>query len=122
LLKIIKTEFFVLKTRKYHIIYSWVLLVCFITGQYMVYAHQHNVVKGPSILYAISKNVPQQTVKEKCSLCDVMHHNSMVAAVHSYFPPVSFTGHAFKSETYNFTSIQLILAGGRAPPTSLYSV
>ena len=86
----------------------------------MVYAHQHNVVSNTDKAYNISKNIPQQTVKEKCYLCDVMHHHVMVTTSQVYFNPVVVASHIFKKTEYNFTSIQLILSGGRAPPLSDY--
>jgi hypothetical protein len=118
LLKFVKKAVTDLKTSKYHIIHSWILLICFVAGQYMVYAHQHNLTIGASKTYSISKNLSQQTVKEKCYLCDAMHHNFMVMAAHIYFNPVTIAGHVFKSVPYSFKSIQLILSSGRAPPIS----
>jgi hypothetical protein len=122
LLKFIKEAFTGLKKGKYHIIYTWILLVCFVAGQYMIYAHQHNVVQIISKTHHFSKNQPKQTVKEKCYLCDVMHHNTMIVTSQVYFNPVKVIGHAFKNFEYNFKSIQLILSCGRAPPSSIYSV
>jgi hypothetical protein len=119
LLKIIKRAFAGLKTHKYHIIFSWILLTCFIAGQYMVYSHQHNTVKG---IHYISKDLPKQTVTEKCQLCDVMHHNTMVKTNLVYFNPVKVIGHVFKSVDYNFTDTQLILSFGRAPPSEIYCI
>jgi hypothetical protein len=109
-----------LKTRKYHIVYAWILLICFVAGQYMVYSHQHNIIAGKATPFSISKNKTQTTVTEKCELCDVMHHNVMVTTTQVYFTPVSAVGHVFKDFEYNFTSIQLILSCGRAPPVSNY--
>jgi hypothetical protein len=119
-LKIINKAFADLKGRKYHIIFSRILLVCFIAGQYMVHAHQHNIVKNTGKSFAIPKNIPHQTVSEKCYLCDVMHHNAMVTNTQVYLNPVKVVGHVFKNVAYSFTSIQLILSGGRAPPLSNY--
>ena len=82
----------------------------------MVYAHQHNIIKSTVKSTYIPKNVPQQTISEKCYLCDVMHHNAMVTNTQVYLNPVKVVGHVFKNVDYNFTSIQLILSGGRAPP------
>jgi len=109
-----------LKTSKYHIIHSWILLICFIAGQFMVYGHQHNTGKGLPQNHSNSKNIQQQTVKEKCYLCDVMNHNSMVITSQAYFSPVTTTLHIFETVSYSFTSIQLIISGGRAPPFSNY--
>ena len=108
-----------LKKSRYHIIYSWILLVCFVAGQYMVYAHQHNIIKNPTKVCNTPKDQSRQTVTEKCQLCDVMHHNAMVTTTQVYFNPVVVTGHFFKVYNYSFTSIQLILSGGRAPPRSI---
>jgi len=119
-LKIIKEAFADLKTSKYHIICSRILLICFIAGQYMVNAHQHNVISNTGKTNNISKNIPQQTVKEKCYLCDVMHHHVMVTTSQVYVNPVMAVSLVFKNVEYNFTSIQLILSGGRAPPLPDY--
>ena len=86
----------------------------------MVYAHQHNLEAVSGKVHITSRFQPQQTVKEKCQLCDVMHHNAMVVATQHYFNPVKVIGHVFKRCEYSFTSIQLILSGGRAPPAPGY--
>jgi len=110
-----------LKKRKYHIICSWILLTCFVAGQYMVYAHQHNVGQATIKNYSGPKNTSGQTVSEKCQLCDVMHHNTMVVASHVYNSPAATVTPVFYVFVYNFTSIQLILSCGRAPPCAMYS-
>jgi len=106
------------KTRKHHITCSWILLACFVAGQFMVYAHQHNlsVAGSKSIFITVSKNKPLQTVKEKCQLCDAMLHNAMVINTQVYFNPVIAGRHVFKPFAYNFNSIQLIHSSGRDPP------
>jgi len=118
LLKVVKKSLSDLKKSKYHIACSRILLICFIAGQYMIYAHQHNIGYSTDKIYNVSKNIPHQTVTEKCYLCDVMHHNAMVASHQVYFNPSVVAGHVFKSFQYSFTSIQLILSCGRAPPLS----
>ncbi|MDB5124884.1 MAG: hypothetical protein JWP94_3013 [Mucilaginibacter sp.] len=109
-----------LKKNKYHIVCSWILLACFIAGQYTIYAHQHNIASNISPKYSISKNLPQTTVTDKCALCDAMHHNVMVKGASAYFERIVVTGYVFKSFEYNFISLSLILSGGRAPPASVY--
>lgn len=111
-----------MKVNKYHIIRSWVLLICFITGQYMVYAHQHKLIQGAKQTYTVNKQQPKQTLTEKCQLCDAMHHNSMVINNQANFTPVAVASYVYKSPVYNFTSLALILSGGRAPPFVNYSV
>ena len=108
-----------MKTGKYHIFYSWLLLLCFVAGQYMVYAHQHPGGGQAVKISAVAKAAPNQSVKEKCDLCDLMLHNAMIASHQVYFNPVCVIGHVFTSREYNFTSIQLILSGGRAPPAAI---
>jgi hypothetical protein len=120
LLKIIKRVTDGLKTSKYHIIHSWILLICFIAGQFMVYGHQHNTGNSLPPGYGVSKNSAHQTVTEKCYLCDVMNHNTMVISTHAYFTPTTVALHIFKNVGYSFTSIQLIISGGRAPPLANY--
>ncbi|HWZ13606.1 MAG TPA: hypothetical protein VNW95_00105 [Mucilaginibacter sp.] len=109
-----------MKRSKYHIACSWILLTCFVAGQYMIYAHQHNITANTFPKYSISKNLSQPTVTDKCTLCDAMHHNVMVKAAPAYFADVKTTRYIFKSCEYNFTSISLILSGGRAPPAFVY--
>ncbi|MDB5009180.1 MAG: hypothetical protein JWP45_3573 [Mucilaginibacter sp.] len=84
----------------------------------MVYAHQH-AINTIVVKTHILKNVSQQTLTENCSLCDVMHHNAMVTNSQVYFNPLKVIAHVYKSFEYSFTSIQLILSGGRAPPIQL---
>jgi hypothetical protein len=109
-----------LKKDKYHIVCSRILLICFAAGQFMIYAHQHPVSPALGKQFAASRAaIAHQTVKEKCDLCDVMHHNAMVASHYAYLNPVAVCVHVYKDVDYNFTSIQLILAGGRAPPSHL---
>jgi hypothetical protein len=83
----------------------------------MIYAHQHQIVKG-NTTGNITKNTSRQTVTEKCSLCDVMHHNVMVTTAIGNFDTVTVLNHTFKNLVYSFTSIQLILSSGRAPPVA----
>jgi hypothetical protein len=88
----------------------------------MVYSHQHNTNPASVKTHSLSKDIRQQTIKEKCYLCDVMNHNTMVINTQVHLSPVTVACHFFKSVPYNFTSIQLILSGGRAPPISTFLV
>jgi hypothetical protein len=113
---VVKKAFIGLKTRKHHnIIRSWILLICFIAGQYMVYVHQHFINKTANSC-RIVKTIPKATVKEKCSFCDSMHHNAMVKAEGACLNAVLAFGHIYKCFEYSFNSISLILSCGRAPP------
>lgn len=105
------------KKNRLHIVFAWLLLVCFAAGQYMVYSHQHALIKG--ITKHSHTAAGQQTVKEKCLLCDAMHHTDAVAVSNnSFFIPLVTSDHFFKPGDYNFVSLALILAAGRAPPVT----
>jgi hypothetical protein len=106
-----------LKKNKYHIMRAWLLLLCFAAGQYEVYAHQHNVGRASkrSVYHSVNA-VPQQTVTENCQLCDTMHHNAMAVNSQVFFAPVAVSNYTYKAVSYNFISIALVLAAGRAPP------
>jgi hypothetical protein len=87
----------------------------------MVYAHQHKLIQGEKQTYTVNKQHPKQILTEKCQLCDAMHHNSMVINSQANFTPVTVANYVYKSPVYNFTSLALILSGGRAPPFANYS-
>jgi hypothetical protein len=107
-----------LKKNKYHIIHTWMLLLCFIAGQYMVYAHRHDVVSTSNkAAYHSPDTQPKQTISEYCQLCDAMHHNTMTVNTQAYFAPVTVTGYFYKAVKHNFISIALIHSAGRSPPT-----
>ncbi len=110
----------VLKQNKLNIICSWLFLICFIVGQYIVAVHQHNILKQNQPSASITKHQPgtTTTLQEKCYLCDAMHHTAMVFDQTSYYHPIVVTNHIFKVGDYNFKSISLILAAGRGPPVS----
>jgi hypothetical protein len=107
-----------------HIVYSWLLLICFIAGQYMVYTHQHLLIKGVSDKttctntkdYSPAKDHSQQTVKEKCYMCDAMYHQAAIINTPFHFSPQVAAFHFFMPVTYNFVNLGLVLAAGRAPP------
>ena len=112
-----------LKKNKYTIFCAWVLLTCFVAGQYMMYVHQHYSLQKTGISTSFSKNQPKPvaTVQEKCYMCDAMHHNAVILSQNMYFNPVVVTMHIFKTGDYNFISIALVLAAGRAPPLNSFS-
>lgn len=106
----------ILKRSKRHIIYSWIVLICFVAGQTMVFAHTHLVISSTYNTHKTAQN--QQTITEKCQLCDAMHHNSMLTSELHYFSPVVVTDHFYKQGKYDFIGIALILSAGRSPPLS----
>ena len=111
-----------MKTRKIHIALSRLLLICFIAGQFMVYGHQHAVYLTPVKAQLVTKNLHGEKVTEKCTLCDVMHHNAMVMGSNVFANPDLAYKHVFEVCKYTFKSFSLILSCGRAPPVANYSV
>ncbi|RVU01342.1 hypothetical protein EOD41_05095 [Mucilaginibacter limnophilus] len=103
-----------MKKSRYLLMAAWLMLFCFIAGQVIVYSHQHHALK-----HSITQKegtFPQQTVAEKCLLCDAMHHTDMLQQHDQYIchlQPVSFKHPVF---IYNFESFGLILAEGLSPP------
>jgi len=106
-----------LERSKLHIVYTWLVLICFIAGQLMVFAHQHRTNGVVNNLIKTTQNPDQKIITEKCQLCDAMHHNEMVLTHHSYFTPAVAVKHVYIHGDYNFISIALILSAGRSPPS-----
>jgi len=102
-----------LKKNTRNIIYAWVLLLFFATGQYMVFAHQHY--KGNNISSSKSTN---PVLKERCDVCDAMHHTHMLISQHVYFTPAIAVLCHYQYKKADVKLIQLVLASGRAPPVS----
>ena len=98
-----------------HITFAWIVLICFVTGQLMAVVHQH-VPGYTQRVYQTSKQYPQQTVAEKCYVCDMMHHTQM-----ALFSDVPAIPHYTISDTqykcqHDYIGIALILSAGRSPP------
>ena len=95
---------------------AWIMLICFITGQTVVYSHQHLANIKTSLTGSIKTPQPTSTITEKCNICDMMHHTHMVifntAAIN---PPVTICETHYTRQ-HDYTFIGLILASGRAPP------
>ncbi|MBL4676404.1 MAG: hypothetical protein JKY70_09410 [Mucilaginibacter sp.] len=105
------------KKSTYHIICAWALLICFVAGQYMVYAHQHNANRHLHQFCIDSKHhTKTQILKEKCEVCDSMHHDFMELIQPQFAFHFSKVNRVYTFQQYNFESIGLILASGRAPP------
>jgi len=85
----------------------------------MVYTHQHH---NPKVIVktGVSSGKPaRQTVKEKCNLCDAMHHTSMLTGESVRLNINEIDIPDYLPFEYKFTSLQIISAGGRAPPSSI---
>jgi len=102
------------KRNKKNIICAWALLLLFATGQLMVLAHQHY---KQGAISASKSNQP--TLKEKCSVCDAMHHTSALLTQHVYFTPIATIKCHYQYKKSDVILIQLVLSSGRAPPVSI---
>lgn len=78
----------------------------------MVFAHQHY--KQGVLVSATKTNV--HVLKEKCDVCDVMHHTHMMLTQHVYFTPAVAVIFHYQLRQSDVKFIQLIIAAGRAPP------
>jgi hypothetical protein len=107
-----------LKKNRSYILGAWLLLVFFVGGQVILYAHQHRVNQFSGHI-PVKHASSQQTVTEKCALCDALHLNTMVAGEHAVVVHLLVASHYdYQVVTYSFTSLSLILSTGRAPPVS----
>jgi hypothetical protein len=112
-----KNDLPVLKVSKANIFYSWLILVCFIAGQFVVYAHQHKITAGNGTKSYHVAHAPSGTIiQEKCALCDAMHHTNAIINTYTYTSLNIVTKHFYKVYNYDFISIALVLSAGRAPP------
>jgi hypothetical protein len=107
-----------LKKNKSIILGAWLLLVFFVGGQVILFAHQHRLTKFTGHI-DVKHAASQQTVTEKCSLCDAMHFNTMV--VNGHTPVLHLlvaSHHQYIVVSPTFISLSLILSPGRDPPVS----
>ncbi|QKJ31805.1 hypothetical protein HQ865_19215 [Mucilaginibacter mali] len=100
-----------MKKTKLNIVFAWSLLLLFVAGQYLVFSHTH---KQGSLVTVTKDHAP--TFKERCDVCDVMHHTHMVLTHHVYFTPMVATLCHYQFKPSGVQLIQLVLASGRAPP------
>jgi hypothetical protein len=104
-----------LKKNKYHILCARLLLLIFVAGQAILYGHQHG---SNATALKVHPSAHQQTVTEKCQLCDAMHFSRATINHQVYFQPAAAGITLFIPDAYNFVSMSLILSAGRSPPLS----
>ncbi|OCX50278.1 hypothetical protein BEL04_23505 [Mucilaginibacter sp. PPCGB 2223] len=104
-----------MKSYKRHITFAWIVLICFVTGQITAIVHQH-VPGYTQRVYHVAKQFPQQTVAEKCYVCDMMHHTPMALFTDlPLIPDYTVSDTQYKCE-HDYIGIALILSAGRSPP------
>lgn len=107
------TLFGTLKKTKRNIVYAWSLLLLFVAGQYLVFSHTH---KQGSMVAVTKDHAP--TFKERCDVCDAMHHTHMLVTQQVYFTPLVAVQCHYIFKPTGVQLIQLVLASGRAPPVA----
>ena len=95
-------------------IYSRLLLIIFIAGQVMLYGHQHESNGSHSKAHSAS----QQTVSEKCQLCDAIYFNHSVINQQVHVMPVLKDAPVYIHLAYRFISLVIVRSAGRSPPVS----
>jgi hypothetical protein len=105
--------------RKAHIILSWLLLLFFAVGQFVIYAHQHHT-KSNTLIVHSHNGVDRQIVHEKCNLCDQMHHApiNLVQPLH-YVHLVSPVIRLYIPAAHHYKANALVHADGLSPPVSV---
>lgn len=91
----------------------WLLLV-FITGQVIVFAHNHQA-ELPSSHYSVNKH-KASTVDNKCQICLQSSNVQMLLQTQQLFFFTNSITHQYVSFTAIYQSIELLLSGNRGPP------
>src|SRR5476651_2179882 len=104
-----------MKNRSRHIIYARIVLICFLVGQIIAFSHQHKADLASHS--SLTKNATSgQTVKEKCYVCDTMHHTYMAIFTNAVPQVHVITIDTPYSREHDYKGIALILSAGRSPP------
>jgi len=106
----------ILNKRKAHLILSWLLLLFFVAGQIIVFAHQHHA-KYADFSIQKSHSHPQ-IIHEKCNFCDQMHHAPInLVQLSNYSHLVSPVVRLYIPAHHFYKGNSLIHADGLSPPT-----
>ena len=106
-----------MRNRLCHIVYSRIVLICFAIGQITAFSHQH-LSDFKSQNHLTKHSTTGQTVKEKCYVCDAMHHTNM--AIFTDAKPalyVTVIDTQYKRQ-HDYKGIALILSADRGPPVA----
>lgn len=105
--------------RKAHILLSWLLLLFFVVGQFVIYAHQHHA-KYNTLSFQKDSQHDQQVVHEKCNLCDQMHHAAMqVAQPLLYGIILNPVSRIYIPVQHHYKANALVHADGLSPPAKV---
>ncbi|MEX8547308.1 MAG: hypothetical protein V5804_06875 [Mucilaginibacter sp.] len=98
------------------VILSWLLLLFFAAGQFIIYAHQHHAKPGTLTVHA-HRAADQQVVYEKCNLCDQMHHAPINLVQPLYYSClINPVVRLYIPVCHHYKANALIHADGLSPP------
>jgi len=85
----------------------------------MAVVHQHLPGYSQQFYQTTKQSPHQQTVTEKCYVCDMMHHTQMALFTDApIFEHYTVTDTQYKRD-HDYIGIALILSAGRSPPAIL---
>lgn len=107
----------ILNKRKAHILLSRLLLLFFVAGQIVVYAHQHHAKYNTIIVDAYGKTDQHASFQEKCNVCDQMH-NAPLSLVQTplYRIVLISVVYLYYSPQHHYQANALVHADGLSPP------
>jgi hypothetical protein len=103
-----------MKNRTTGIVVAFVLLLCFTTGQIIVFSHSHTVSYSKT---SSSKHGTPTGTDENCKICQLNHN--MAALLSTDLNHTVIYGTAYKQlkvAALSYQSISLVLAATRGPP------
>ncbi|WP_158827940.1 hypothetical protein [Mucilaginibacter lacusdianchii] len=105
----------ILNKRRSKILASLVLLLIFITGQAIVFGHNHNAESARST-YAVNKH-KSATPDTKCQICSQSGQVQLFLQTQQVFFLSNNSLHQFATYITVYQSIALLLISNRGPPT-----
>jgi hypothetical protein len=103
-----------MKSKTVKILAAFILLLCFTTGQVIIFTHSHVAAISKA---ASSKRPTSATADENCKICHLNHNSAALFNIE--LPNAVIYGTAYKqlqTASHNYKSISLILAATRGPP------
>jgi hypothetical protein len=109
----------ILNKQKAHHILSWLLLLFFVVGQTITFAHQHYSKYNASIFHD-NTATKRQIVQEKCTFCDQMHHAPIYLVQPLHFAQLVVAAKSvYYPSQHRYQAKSLVHADGLSPPFSV---
>lgn len=103
-----------MKNKTTKIVAALGLLLCFITGQAIVFTHSHVVSYSKT---TSSKHNPSTSNEENCKICQLNHHVTALLSIDLNQTIIYGTAYKqIKAAALSYQSISLVLAATRGPP------